>query len=499
LLILSNATAFFSKSLILNIMTKKTRTEEDALGQIEVPADAYYGSFTTRALSNFQISDIKAPEFFRQALGMVKLAAAQANRELGSVKEKEAKAIEEAAQEFIDGKFNDEFTIDVFQAGAGTPYNMNANEIIANRANEILGAERGSYKYVHPNNQVNFAQSSNDVNPTAARIAVLMVFGTLKQEIAEFKKSLEAKGEEFMDVIKVGRTHLEDAVPVTMGQEFMAYAAAMKTALNTIEEAEKALTVIGLGGNATGSGINAHPEFQGLVTEKLSKISGLPLKPAPNLFETNNSHAAFLKASSALRALAVEVNRIANDLRILNMGPQAGIHEIKLPRVQPGSSIMPAKVNPSICECVNMICFQVIGNDQTISLGAQGGQLQLNWFTPLEMWNLLFSTKIMRNGLKMFREKSIDGIRAHRDQIKANFDCSMAMATALVPYLGYHEVAELVKEARKNKKTFYEVVAAKDLMSQEDLDELLSPKHMVKPGHIDEEILGRINSLRKPE
>ncbi len=473
-------------------MSKKTRTEADALGSIEVPHDAYYGSFTTRVLDNFQISGIKAPKLFAQALGMVKLASCEANHELGNLSDKEAKAISSATKEFIEGKFDDEFTIDVFQAGAGTPYNMNINEIIANRANEILGAPKGSYKYVHPNNQVNFAQSSNDVNPTATRVAVLMIFATLKAEIAKFQKSLEKKGKEFADIIKVGRTHLEDAVPVTLGQEFMAYAASMKTALATIEEAEKSLAVIGLGGNATGSGINAHPDFQNLVTKKLSKISGFPLKPAPNLFETNNSHAALLKASSALRALAVEVNRIANDLRILNMGPQAGIHEIKLPRVQPGSSIMPAKVNPSIAECMNMICFQVIGNDQTVSLAAQGGQLQLNWFAPLEMWDLMFSTKIMRNGLKMFREKCIDGIRAHHEQIKANFDKSMAMATALVPYLGYHEVAELVKEARKNKKTFLEVVSTKGLMPQKDLDKLLSPNYMVKPGHIDKGILSRV-------
>lgn len=472
--------------------TSKNRIETDALGQIEVSKDAYYGSFTTRALQNFQISGIEAPKCFRKALGMIKLAASEANKELGNLTDKEARAIATATKEFIEGKFDSEFTLDVFQAGAGTPYNMNINEIIANRANEILGAPKGSYKYVHPNNQVNFAQSSNDVNPTATRLATLLIFATLKEEIVKFKKSLGGKEKEFSNIIKVGRTHLEDAVPVTLGQEFGAYAAAMKTALSTIEEAEKSLSIIGLGGNAIGSGINAHPDFQKLVTQKLSKISGFNLKPAPNLFETNNSHAALLKASAALRALAVEVNRIANDLRILNMGPQAGIHEIKLPRVQPGSSIMPAKVNPSIAECMNMICFQVIGNDQAVSLAAQGGQLQLNCFTPLEMWNLIFSTKIMRNGLKMFREKCIDGIRADDEQIQTNFNRSMAMATALVPYLGYHEVAELVKEARKHNKTFYEVVSSKNLMPKKDLDKLLSPSHMVKPGLIDKKILARV-------
>lgn len=462
--------------------SQKTRTEKDALGAIEVPKDAYYGSFTTRALGNFQISGIPAPRHFRRALGLVKLAACQTNRELKQLAPKEAKAIEQACAEFAEGKFDDEFPMDVFQAGAGTPYNMNANEIIANRANEILGAPKGSYKYVTPNDHVNMAQSSNDVTPTATRIAVLLAWQDLEEELKRFKKSLEKKGREFKKVIKVGRTHLQDAVPVTLGQEFMAYAAAMKTAMTTIDETQKALSILGIGANATGSGINSHPDFQKTIVKKLSQLSGLKLKPTENLFETNHSHAAFLKASGALRALAVELNRIANDIRLLSMGPQAGISEIKLPKVQPGSSIMPAKLNPSIAECMNMICFQVIANDQAVSLGAQGGQLELNWFAPLEMWNLLFSERILRNGLKMFREKCIDGIRANEEQIKKLFDNSMATATALVPYLGYHSVTELVKEARKTKTPLRKVVESKKLMPKKELDRILSPERMTQPG-----------------
>lgn len=457
------------------------RIEEDALGPVQVPKEAYYGSFTTRALANFKISGWTAPPYFRQALGMIKLAACQTNHALKQLGSREVTVIEQACREFMEGKFDSEFPIDVFQAGAGTPYNMNANEVIANRANELLGVPKGSYKIVHPNNHVNMGQSSNDVIPTATRLCVLMAFQDLKREMLLTAKSLEKKGREFKSIIKVGRTHLEDAVPVTLGQEFTAYASSVRNALITLQEAEKSLSILGIGGTAVGTGINAHPQFSKKIAARLSQLSGFKLKSAENLIETTHSHAVFLKASGALRALAVEVNRIANDFRLLNMGPKAGLAEITLPEVEPGSSIMPGKVNPSTAECMNMICFQVISNDQAVSLGAQGGQLELNWFTPLILWNLMTSCTIMTNGLIMFRADCIDGIVANKKQIHRLFEHSLVTATALTPRLGYHQVAMLVNEALEIGKTLREVVTSKKLIPQKELGQLLSIERMIQP------------------
>jgi aspartate ammonia-lyase len=483
----------------MNSMSKKKepitfRTEHDAIGSVQVPKDAYYGSFTARAMANFQISGFTAPTLFRRALGMVKLSACKANRELKQLPSKEATAIAKAAREFMDGCFDDQFVIDVYQAGAGTPYNMNANEVIANRANQFLKARKGSYKYVHPNNHVNMAQSSNDVTPTATRLAVLMAFQPLKVEMNAFAKSLEKLGKKHAKVLKVGRTHLMDAVPVTLGQEFDAYASSIRTVMQTVEEAEKSLMVLGIGGTATGTGINTHPKFQKTVVGHLAKLSKMPLKPAKNLIETTHSHSAFLKASAALRALAVEVNRIANDLRMMGMGPKGGLAEIVLPEVEPGSSIMPGKVNPSSAECMNMICAQVIGNDHTVSVGAQGGQLELNWYTPLIMWNLMHSTQIMTNGLAMFREDCVNGIQVNRKQIKSTFENSLVTATALAPYLGYHQVAMFVNEALETGQPLRDVIASKNLMPKKTLDRLLSPEKMIKPGLIDQKLAKKLQS-----
>lgn len=452
---------------------KKTRTETDALGSVKVPADAYYGSFTTRALANFKISGMRAPVDFCWALGAIKLTACQANRDLGLLGAKEAKAMEQAAREFMEGKFDEEFALDVYQAGAGTPFNMNANEIIANRANELLGAGKGSYQFVRPNDHVNMAQSSNDVIPTATRISALMGLKELEMEIVALAKSLSAFGKKYARLVKVGRTHLQDAVPVTLGQEFEAYAAAIRTARRTLNEAQKELCLLGIGGTATGTGITAHPKFKGLVAARLSKLTGFPLKNAPNLIETTHSHSALLKASSALRTLAVEVNRIANDLRLMTSGPKGGLNEIVLPEVEPGSSIMPGKVNPSVAECMNMICGQVIGCDAAISFGAQGGQFELNWHTPLIMLNLLHSIHILTTGLHMFRVDCIDGIRVNEDEIRRTFEKSLVTATALTPRLGYKVVAECVNEALKKDRTLREVVLARKLLSGKELERML--------------------------
>lgn len=456
------------------------RIEHDALGSVQVPKNAYYGSFTARALAHFQISGQIAPDSFRQALGFVKLAACRTHQKLGNLAPKKAKAMAQASQEFIDGKFNNEFKLDLYQAGAGTPYNMNANEIISNRANEILKAPKGSYRHVHPNNHVNKAQSSNDVIPTAIRLAGLMEMQFLKIEMDLLQKSLSKKGREFKTIFKVGRTHLSDAIPITLGQEFDAYASAITTALETLQESEKSLCILGIGGTAVGTGLNTPPQFSRKITEELAKLTGFSLKSAPNLVETTHSMAAFLKASSALRALAVEVNRMANDLRLLSMGPQAGLAEISLPAAEPGSSIMPGKVNPSIAECMNMICFQVIANDQAVCLGAQGGQLELNWFTPLILANLLPSLNLMTRGLRMFRTQCIDGIKANTKRIKELFENSAVLATALAPHLGYHEVALLVNEALKTDHSIREMVLAKKLLSKKELDRILDPERMIR-------------------
>jgi len=463
------------------------RTEHDALGSVQVPRDAYYGSFTTRALANFQISGLTSPPSFRRALGMIKLAACKTNANLNLIPTREAKAIAQAAQEFMEGKFDAEFVLDVFQAGAGTPYNMNANEVIANRANELLKAPKGSYKHVHPNNHVNMAQSSNDVIPTATRLALLEGFKSLKSELLLLAKSFEKLGKKHATLLKIGRTHLEVAVPITLGQEFMAHASCLNTILKTLQEAEQSLLIVGIGGTATGTGINTHPAFQKQMVTHLSKLSGFKLKGAPNLMETTHSHAALLKASAALRALAVEVNRIANDLRLMN-----GLDEITLPKVEPGSSIMPGKVNPSTAECMNMICCQVIGNDTAVLMGAQGGQLELNWHTPLILWNTLQSVQLMTNGLSMFRQHAVNGIHVNSTHIKATFANSLATATALAPYLGYHAVADLVNEALTSNRPLREVVASKKLMPDKTLDRLLLPQNMVKPAPIDQDLVKKL-------
>lgn len=453
-------------------MMKKFRVETDALGAVKVPAEAYAGSFTTRAMEHFKISGMGAPHEFRWALGAVKLAACRTNAGLGLLDKKAAGAMDKAAREFMEGKFDEEFRIDVYQAGAGTPYNMNANEVIANRANELLKAPKGSYKFVHPNDHVNKGQSSNDVIPTATRLAVLWGFKNLLPEVQALRASFEALRKKHARTVKVGRTHLQDAVPVTLGQEFGAYASALGTALITLKEAEVSLRTVGLGGTAIGTGITAHPHFQKKVVKELSTLSGFSLKPAGDLIETTHSHAALLKASSALRALAVEVNRIANDLRLMASGPKAGFNDILLPAVEPGSSIMPGKVNPSIPECVNMICAQVIGLDHGVSLGAQGGQLELNWYTPLLMVNLTHSCTILTNGLALFRRKCVEGISANTTELRATFEGSLVTATALSPRLGYHAVAECVNEALRSKKSLREVVVECRLLSSKEFDRL---------------------------
>ncbi len=451
-----------------------TRNEHDALGDVQVPADSYAGSFHTRAKSHFQNSSLKAYPSFKKSFAWIKLAAARVNAQLGHLDPKLAEAIEEAAHEFIDGKFDEYYDLDVYQAGAGTPFNMNLNEILANRASEILGSPLGSYSPVHPNNHVNMAQSSNDTNPTAVRIAALLDLQGLMKSGNELLNGLEQKATEFQAIVKAGRTHLQDAVPITLGQEFAAYASSIRNALARLDAAQHELSELGIGGTATGSGINTHPEFSEKMCEELSKVSGLDLHPASNRFETTHSMAPFLSVSSALRALATELLRISNDLRLLSSGPYTGLGEIQLPEIEPGSSIMPGKVNPSVAECMSMICIQVIGLDHSISLCAQQGQLELNWHTPLIMWDLLHQIEILTNGMRMFDQNCVRGITANEKVIQEQVARSTVTATALAPHMGYHEVAELVNEAVETGKAFTELVP-------DDYQSMLKAENMTRP------------------
>ncbi len=478
-------------------MTKKTRTEKDALGTIQVPQEAYYGSFTVRAQENFQISGLTAPSIFAITLGLVKKSAALANMKLGTLDKKIGKAIVQASEEFIEGKFDNEFTLDVFQAGAGTPYNMNANEIISNRAGEILGDSKGSYQKVHPNNHVNMAQSTNDVIPTTTRIAALFSLIELLQELNQLELSFKKLAKTHKDIIKVGRTHLEDAVPISLGQEFLAYADALHKDSEHIQLTSTQLQELGIGGTALGTGINTHPQYQKTVVKILSELTGIELKPAPNMVEAANNYNLFGNVSSSLRALALTLIRIANDLKLMNMGPKAGIKEITLPEVEPGSSIMPGKVNPSIAECIEMIGCQIIGNDAAIMMGIRGGQLELNVNGPVIMHNLLQSIELLTNGCNMFRKFCVDHIEVNKARIKKMFDESLCTGTALNPYLGYQVTAEIINEAVKKGKSIEEVVRSHKLMDDKTLAKVLSVKATTTPQIADQKLISKIQKSKE--
>jgi len=472
----------------------KTRIENDCLGEVKVPIKAYYGSFTTRAKSNFQITGTTMPIIFWRALGIVKKAAITTNSSLGLLNKKHVPAIKQACDEFIAGKFDDQLVIDRFQAGAGTPFNMNANEIIANRANEILGAKKGSYKYVHPNNDINMSQSTNDLIPTVGRVAALLEIKRLLSEIDKLQESFREVAKKGKNIIKVGRTHLEDAVPITILQEFTAFADNIKKNIKRINEEFKELQELGIGGTATGSGINTHPKYQKTMVNTISKITKLKLTPSKNLFEMSQSMDAFVRASSALRIYAIDIIKIANDLKLLNMGPKAGLHEITLPEVQPGSSIMPGKVNPSIEECVHQIGYQTMGYDHTIAISAQAGQFQLNVMGPVIILNLIESIDLLSNCTKMWRTKSIQGIKINKQKIKKLFNESLCIATALNPYIGYETTAEIVKEGLKKNKTIIEIIHKKNFISEKDLKTILSPTSMTKPQLFNKHIATKINN-----
>ena len=459
----------------------QTRTEEDFLGKVQVPSDAYYGAFTIRAANTFKLSNQKVDLRIIRAYIIIKKAAALANSELGVLDKRISGAIVRACDEALNGKFNDQFILDAFQAGAGTPMHMNVNEVLANRANEILGGKKGEYKFVHPNNHVNLAQSSNDVTPTAIRLAALQEIQKLRHELLLLQKSFEKKSKEYAKTIKVGRTHLQDAVPISYGQVFDGYAQSISQDMRQIAHAQDALSLLGIGGTAVGTSINTHPKFKDKIIAHLSKLTGLKLKKAANSIQTTHDMNEFLFFSATLRNYAVTLNRIANDLRLLASGPNAGIAEIILPEVEPGSSIMPGKVNPSVPEAVNMVSYQVMGNDFAILMACQSGQLELNFATPLIAYNLMQSMDFLRNGTKLFNEKCIAGLRVDEKRCKALLDSSFAYATALTPHLGYSVVSRLVREAQQKNQSLKTLVLEKKLMDKKELEKLLSPEKLIRP------------------
>ena len=461
------------------VVDSEYRVEKDFLGEVKVPRVAYYGVQTLRAVHNFPISGLRLPREFIRAQGIIKLAAAKANMAVGALDQKIGNAIVQAAEEVISGKLDSSFIVDVFQAGAGTSQNMNANEVIANRAIEILGGSLGDYKTVHPNDHVNMAQSTNDTIHVAIHIAALeSINRDLVPSIKTLLDSLRRKSSEFEDVVKIGRTHLQDAVPVTLGQEFSGYASMIEHGLHRIQRAAEGLQELNFGGTAVGTGLNAHSKFSQLAIAEVNRLTGLDFRRSDNMFETTQSLDACVDFSGAVKTLAVSFTKIANDLRLLSSGPAAGLGEIVLPSVQPGSSIMPGKVNPSIAEMFNMVAFQIIGNDLVITQAGQAGQLELNVMMPVAAWNLLNSIQIASNGSRVFAKSCVDGIQANEDVCRKYAEMSSALSTALSPKIGYERSAEITKKAVRTKRSIREVAEEVSGLSKAELDELLDLKRM---------------------
>jgi fumarate hydratase class II len=461
--------------------TEETRIERDSMGEMRVPANAYYGASTQRAVLNFPIGDLRFPRAFIRALGQIKQAAAQVNTELGTVDPQVADAIVRAAQEVIDGKLDEHFVLSIFQTGSGTSTNMNANEVIANRASELLGGSRGSRK-VHPNDHVNFGQSSNDVIPTAIHLsALLSIEQHLIPALQDLQQALQSKAEEFMPIIKTGRTHLQDATPIRLGQEFLGYAGQVERGIARLRHAQHELSEVALGGTAVGTGVNTHPEFAAKVTRRLSEINGVTIRETSNHFQAQSTLDNIVEASGALNTLAVSLMKIANDIRWLGSGPRAGIGEIDLPAVQPGSSIMPGKVNPVIAESVCMVCAQVIGNHTTITVAGQSGNFEINVMMPVTAYNLLQSIDLLADVSRNFAEQCIKGLKATTKGPEM-VERGLAICTSLAPIIGYDAAANISKEAYRTGKTVREVAREQTQLSEEDLDRILNPENMTKPG-----------------
>jgi len=458
------------------------RIEKDSLGERSIPADAYYGVQTHRALENFPISGLKPKPAYVEATVHIKRAAAKVNKALGLLDQKKADAIIGAADEILGGKLREWFVVDVYQAGAGTSHNMNVNEVIANRAIELLGGEKGDYSLIHPNDHVNMAQSTNDVCPTAIRIAAVRLSDELLPSLIRLEQGFAAKAKEFDDIIKSGRTHLQDAVPIRLGQEFGAYALNVRKHREGVQKAADSNKELGIGGTAVGTGLNAHPKYRPMMVKELSQELKINFRMADDYFEAMQSLRTFTELSGALRNLAQDLIRIANDLRLFSSGPKTGLAEISLPAVQPGSSIMPGKVNPVMAEMLNMVCFQVIGCDLTVLLSAQAGQMELNVMMPVVAFNLLHELEIMRTAVDAFVKFCVEGISANRERSREYAEGSMSIVTVLNPHIGYAKAAEIAKEYLRSGKSIKQIVLEKGLMSKEKLEEVFDLRGMTEPG-----------------
>jgi len=459
------------------------RIEHDLIGEKEVDQSSYYGVQTLRALENYSITGIPISHYprFIHSLAYIKKASALANQQLGLLSSELSSAISAACDEIIGGKLHDQFVVDVVQGGAGTSTNMNANEVVANRALEILGYEKGRYDIIHPLNHVNMSQSTNDVYPTALRLTLSMKLDGLVVEMQGLQKSLQAKGAEFADVLKVARTQLQDAIPVTMGQEFSAYAVMVGEDIERLKEAQALIREINLGATAIGTGLNTHPEYASLVTNILRELSGIPGIESHNLVEATQDAGGYVQLSGVLKRVAVKLSKICNDLRLMSSGPRAGFNEINLPAVAPGSSIMPGKVNPVIPEVVNQIAFEVIGNDITVTMAAEAGQLELNAFEPIIAYNLFRSLDMLGRACRTLATRCVDGITANRDRCRQMVENSIGLVTALNPYIGYEKSTEIAAEALRTGRSVYDIVLEKRYLSKDALDDILSPDKMTRP------------------
>lgn len=459
----------------------RTRTEHDSLGNVKVPANAYYGAQTTRAIANYPISGLRAHRALIRAYGLLKLACAEVNVKLKTIPARTGRAIARAAQEVAAGKLDREFVVDVYQAGAGVSFHMNTNEVIANRAIELLGGRRGDYRLVHPNDHVNYGQSTNDTFPSAMRLASLLLFRDFYPALEELEKAFAQKAREFDRILKSGRTHLQDAVPIRLGQEFAAYAETLRQAREHIRDNSRLLRGLGIGGSAVGTGLNAHPRFGALVVQRLSQLTRLGLIPARDLRAAMQSQLAMAAVSGALRNLALELIRIANDLRLLASGPLTGLAEISLPALQPGSSIMPGKVNPVMPELLDMVAFQVVGCDTAVALAVQAGQLELNVMMPAMAWNVLHSIEILKNTCRQVARRCVRGIKANRETCERYAYRSPSLATALNPVIGYARAAEIVKKSLASGKAIPEVCLEEGVLTRAQLKRVLDPRRMTEP------------------
>lgn len=465
------------------------RIEKDLMGEREVPATAYYGIQTIRAKENFPITGYPPHKELIRAFGYVKKAAAKANAEVGVLNERIANAIVEAADDVIEGKLDEHFIVDSIQGGAGTSFNMNANEVIANRAIEILGGKKGDYMIVSPNTHVNMAQSTNDTFPTAIHIACLNLSKGLIKSLNELVETMRKKEREFDEVIKMGRTHLQDAVPIRLGQEFGSYRRLLSRDLKRVQRSVDQLYEVNMGATAVGTGLNAMPEYIERVTEYLGEVTEMPFHGAEDLVDATQNTDAYTQLSSAMKILAINLSKIANDLRLMSSGPRTGLNEINLPPRQAGSSIMPGKVNPVMCEVVNQISFQVIGNDHTISLASEAGQLELNVMEPVLVFNLLQSFTILQNGIQVFREYAVEGITANIEHCKALVEQSVGIITAINPHVGYETAARIAKEAIVSNRPVREICEERGILTSEELEQILDPKEMTNPGIAAQELI----------